>query len=149
MHLFLLNVVFHANAHFSYYPRRTTGDAPHQGSATAPMRWSSAPTSKLQSHDVAPEFIRGPIACHLRRKARRQKRDVGLSSMCGPLQLGRSFRSRRDTISQCPPNFLTAYTHFPSHFYNFETMADQFLGFDLSTQQLKGEPHHSYPTIHR
>lgn len=25
-------------------------------------------------------------------------------------------------------------------------MADQFLGFDLSTQQLKGKPHHSYPT---
>jgi hypothetical protein len=27
-------------------------------------------------------------------------------------------------------------------------MADQFLGFDLSTQQLKGKPHHrSYPTM--
>lgn len=30
-------------------------------------------------------------------------------------------------------------------------MADQFLGFDLSTQQLKGEPHHSssHPTTYR
>jgi len=28
-------------------------------------------------------------------------------------------------------------------------MADQFLGFDLSTQQLKGEPHYSYPTTQR
>lgn len=36
-----------------------------------------------------------------------------------------------------------------SHIFDPAIMADQFLGFDLSTQQLKGEPHYSYPTTLR
>ena len=44
--------------------------------------------------------------------------------------------------------FLSALVHKIQH--TTSIMADQFLGFDLSTQQLKGEGPHSstsYPTI--
>ena len=43
-------------------------------------------------------------------------------------------------------DFFNPSHSIPSLSHKIKTMADQFLGFDLSTQQLKGEPHHSYPT---
>ena len=66
---FLTHVHFHANAHSSHYPRRTT---PALRSATAPMPWRQTPTCNLRSHDVGAGFIRGPIASHVRRCLRRQ-----------------------------------------------------------------------------